>query len=80
MKAIVQYRYGAPDVLALEDIPRPLVGDADVLVRVHAARYGGTGYRPDLLPEDARGRRGLHHVDEAVGRAHAQAHPAHDAP
>jgi NADPH:quinone reductase-like Zn-dependent oxidoreductase len=34
MKAIVQRRYGPPDVLALEQIGRPVVGDQDVLIRV----------------------------------------------
>jgi len=37
MKAIGQDRYGSPDVLALEDVEQPEVGDDDVLVRVHAA-------------------------------------------
>ena len=38
MKAIVQHRYGSPaDVLKLEDIDKPIVGDNEVLVRVHAA-------------------------------------------
>jgi NADPH:quinone reductase-like Zn-dependent oxidoreductase len=38
MKAIVQSRYGPPrEVLALEDVAEPAVGDDDVLVRVHAA-------------------------------------------
>ena len=38
MKAIVQDTYGAPlDVLALEDIEKPTVGDDDVLVQVRAA-------------------------------------------
>ena len=37
MKAIVQDTYGSPDVLELRDIDKPVVGDADVLVRVHAA-------------------------------------------
>jgi NADPH:quinone reductase-like Zn-dependent oxidoreductase len=37
MKAIVQHRYGLPDVLALEEIERPLAGDEDMLIRVHAA-------------------------------------------
>lgn len=36
MKAIVQHRYGPPEVLALEEIDRPIVGGDDVLVRVHA--------------------------------------------
>jgi NADPH:quinone reductase-like Zn-dependent oxidoreductase len=37
MKAIVHHRYGPPDVLALEEIAKPVVGDDDVLIRVHAA-------------------------------------------
>ena len=37
MKAIVQDTYGSPDVLELRDIDKPVVGDDDVLVRVHAA-------------------------------------------
>jgi NADPH:quinone reductase-like Zn-dependent oxidoreductase len=37
MKAIVQDTYGSPDVLKFRDIDKPVVGDDDVLVRVHAA-------------------------------------------
>ena len=37
MKAIVQMRYGSPDVLQLEDVDKPVVKDGEVLVRVHAA-------------------------------------------
>jgi NADPH:quinone reductase-like Zn-dependent oxidoreductase len=37
MKAIVQDSYGSPDVLVLGEIDEPMVGDHDVLVRVHAA-------------------------------------------
>ncbi|MGH3880516.1 MAG: NAD(P)-dependent alcohol dehydrogenase [Actinophytocola sp.] len=37
MKAIVQDRYGSPDVLALRDVERPEPADGEVLVRVHAA-------------------------------------------
>ncbi len=37
MKAIVHYEYGSPDVLELREIDRPVVGDDQVLVRVHAA-------------------------------------------
>src|SRR5439155_9198058 len=37
MKAIVQDTYGSADVLALRDIDRPVVGDDDVLLQVHAA-------------------------------------------
>ena len=38
MQAITQDRYGeAEDVLRLEEIARPAIGDEDVLLRVHAA-------------------------------------------
>ena len=37
MKAIVYRRYGSPDILRLEEVPKPEVRDGDVLVRVHAA-------------------------------------------
>ena len=37
MKAIVQDSYGPPDVLQLRDFDKPVAGDDDVLVRVHAA-------------------------------------------
>ena len=40
MKAIVQYTYGSADVLELRDIDIPVVGGADVLVRVRAAGCG----------------------------------------
>ena len=37
MKAIVQDRYGSPDVLEFRDLGRPSPGAGEVLVRVHAA-------------------------------------------
>ena len=38
MKAIVHDRYGPPDdVLELREVDRPVAGDDEVLVRVHAA-------------------------------------------
>ena len=37
MKAIVQDRYGPPQLLRLEEIDKPLAGDGDVLVQVRAA-------------------------------------------
>jgi NADPH:quinone reductase-like Zn-dependent oxidoreductase len=40
MKAMTQDRYGSADVLALNDIAMPVVGDDDVLIRVHAAGVG----------------------------------------
>jgi NADPH:quinone reductase-like Zn-dependent oxidoreductase len=40
MKAIVQDRYGSADVLEFRDIEEPVVGEDDVLIRVHAAGCG----------------------------------------
>jgi NADPH:quinone reductase-like Zn-dependent oxidoreductase len=37
MQAIVQNQYGEADVLRVEEINRPTIGDDEVLVRVHAA-------------------------------------------
>ena len=37
MRAIVRATYGPPDVLHLDDVPVPTLGDGDVLVRVRAA-------------------------------------------
>ena len=37
MQAIVQDRYGPPDVLELREIAKPVIGDDEVLVRVRAA-------------------------------------------
>ena len=37
MKAVVRHEYGPPDVLALEDVEIPAVGEDDVLVPVRAA-------------------------------------------
>jgi NADPH:quinone reductase-like Zn-dependent oxidoreductase len=37
MQAIVQAEYGSADVLRVEEIDRPAIGDGEVLVRVHAA-------------------------------------------
>ena len=37
MRAVVQHRFGGPDVLRLEHVPRPEPLPTEVLVRVHAA-------------------------------------------
>lgn len=37
MRAIVRDTYGSPDVLDLQEVDRPVPGDSDVLVRVHAS-------------------------------------------
>ena len=36
MKAIVRHKYGSPDVLKLEEIPKPTARDDEVLVKVQA--------------------------------------------
>jgi NADPH:quinone reductase-like Zn-dependent oxidoreductase len=51
MQAIVQPRYGSADVLRLEEIERPAIGDDEVLVRVHAAGLDrGTWHQMAGLP------------------------------
>src|ERR1700740_3314595 len=37
MKAIVVHEFGGPEVLKLEEIPKPVPGPGQVLVRIHAA-------------------------------------------
>jgi NADPH:quinone reductase-like Zn-dependent oxidoreductase len=44
MKAIVQNKYGSPDVLELKEVDKPVVKDDDVLVRVHAAALHAGDY------------------------------------
>jgi NADPH:quinone reductase-like Zn-dependent oxidoreductase len=37
MRAVLHHRYGTAEVLQLGQVPRPAIGDRDVLVEVHAA-------------------------------------------
>jgi NADPH:quinone reductase-like Zn-dependent oxidoreductase len=42
MKAVVNTRYGSPDVLMIRQVPKPVPKGGDVLVRVHATTVGRT--------------------------------------
>src|SRR5689334_6745457 len=37
MRAALHRCYGQPDVITIETVERPAIGDSDVLVKVHAA-------------------------------------------
>lgn len=50
MKAVVYTRYGSPDVLQVREVPRPLPGDNQVLVKVRAASANARDWRPFTLP------------------------------
>ena len=56
MKAIVQDKFGAPlDVLTLKEIDKPVVGDDEALVRVHAASvHVGDYFTIEGLPKVMR--------------------------
>jgi NADPH:quinone reductase-like Zn-dependent oxidoreductase len=88
MKAIVQTRYGSPDVLEFRDVDEPAVGDDQVLVRVHAAAVNigdwhllrGVPYVIRLVAGLQRPRREIPGLDiagevEAVGRNVRQFRP-----
>jgi NADPH:quinone reductase-like Zn-dependent oxidoreductase len=81
MMAIVQRRYGSPDVLQVRDVAVPAAGDDQVLVRVHAAAVNigdwhllrGMPYVIRLVAGLPRPRREIPGLDiagqvEAVGR------------
>ncbi|HLO35954.1 MAG TPA: NAD(P)-dependent alcohol dehydrogenase, partial [Candidatus Deferrimicrobium sp.] len=42
MRAVVQDRYGPPEVLRIEDVERPVPKEHDVLVRIHATTVSQT--------------------------------------
>ena len=62
MRAFVNRRYGAPDVMRLEELPPPELTDAGVLVRVHAASVNALDWH--LL----RGRPYLARLSEGIRR------------
>jgi len=55
MRAVVYDRYGPPDVLRLEDVARPVPGEDEVLVKIHAAAVT----RADCATREANRRSGL---------------------
>lgn len=59
MKAIQVHTFGGPEVLMYEDVPRPVAGPGEVLIRVFAA---------GLYPGDWYGRSGFANVPEPVRR------------
>ncbi len=68
MKAIVRHKYGSPDVLKLEEIPEPTVGDDEVLVKVQAVGVNAA----TMIPTKGRsGRLQYLHTDGGTvpGRA-----------
>ena len=62
MKAVVFDRYGPPDVLRIEEVPRPSPADDEVLVHVRAAAVT----RADCATRDANRKSGL--VAGAISR------------
>src|SRR4029453_16003197 len=60
VKAIVQDRFGSPDVLELRELEEPEVGDGDVLVRVRAASVNPADWYAMMgVPYVARPQMGL---------------------
>jgi 2-desacetyl-2-hydroxyethyl bacteriochlorophyllide A dehydrogenase len=55
MKAVVYDTYGPPDVLRLEDVPRPVPKDDEILVKVHAT----TVNRLDVHTREANRHSGM---------------------
>jgi NADPH:quinone reductase-like Zn-dependent oxidoreductase len=59
MKAIVRHMYGSPDVLHVEEAPKPTVGDDDVLVKPVIDRRYTLNEAPDAIgtsKTDTRGK------------------------
>jgi NADPH:quinone reductase-like Zn-dependent oxidoreductase len=61
MKAIVYTSYGSPDVLQLKEVEKPVPGDNEVLIRIHATSVNRTdcGFRKPEYPLIIRPINGL---------------------
>ena len=57
MKAVRIHRFGAPDVIVIEDVPKPVPNDSEVVVKVKAAGVG---------PWDALIRRGKSAIPQTL--------------
>jgi NADPH:quinone reductase-like Zn-dependent oxidoreductase len=49
MKAMVYHRYGGPDVVALAELPTPVPGEKEVLIRIHATTVSSADWRARSL-------------------------------
>src|SRR6478736_1587147 len=91
MKAIIQTRYGSPDVLRLAEVDKPVAKDDEVLVHVRAAAVNigdwhlvrGMPYVVRLVAGPRRPRRQVPGLDvagqvEAVGANVQQLRPGDD--
>src|ERR1035437_10104619 len=68
MRAMVQARYGPPDVLEARQVPRPEPGPGELLVRVRAAAVNPLDWHLVTgLPLIARGSMGMRRPKQLLG-------------
>ena len=89
MKAIIQTKYGPPEVLELREVEKPVLEDNRVLVKIHATSVNPADYHPMrgmfiarvmggtglLRPKDPRFGSDFAGTVEAVGKNVTQFHP-----
>jgi len=71
MKAIVHHNYGSPDVLTYEEVEKPVAGDNQVLIKVHAASLNALDWHlmsADLFLVRLTGGGLLKPRDQSLGR------------